>query len=161
MPDIFFIGDTHFGHKNIIKFEPELRPGSTIEEHDELLIQRWNSVVKQEDNVWHLGDFSICGSGRMHMVAKRLNGHKHLVLGNHDKSKQLAPYFQFYGMCSFYDNVLSHMPVAIEQRSRYTHNIHGHLHSKSMVDTSFYWNVSCEQINCTPISWEDLQRKYR
>lgn len=160
MPNTLFIGDTHFGHKNIIKFEPEKRPWATIEEHDEALIANWNSVVNTIDTVWHLGDFSICGSGRMHMIAKRLNGIKKLVLGNHDKSRQLEPYFQFYGMCSYFDGVLSHMPVAIEQQGRFKHNIHGHLHSKNM-SNSFYWNVSCEQINCIPIEYEELKRKYK
>lgn len=56
---IFFIGDAHFGHKGIINFETtkSFRPFSTIVEHDEELVRRWNSVVKKGDLVWHLGDF--------------------------------------------------------------------------------------------------------
>ena len=52
--DIWIISDTHFQHENILKFEPT-RPGSTIQEHDEALIDNWNSVVKPGDKVYHLG----------------------------------------------------------------------------------------------------------
>lgn len=51
--NIFFISDTHFGHSNILNFKREdgspLRDYSSIEEHDEYLIQRWNSTVKATD----------------------------------------------------------------------------------------------------------------
>lgn len=33
---ILFTGDLHFGHTNVLKFDP--RPFKTIEEHDETLI---------------------------------------------------------------------------------------------------------------------------
>lgn len=161
MPNTFFIGDTHFGHKNIIVFYPSpIRPGSSIQEHDEILIQRWNSVVKQEDTVWHLGDFGICGSDRIVRVAQRLLGNKKIVLGNHDKAHNLWAYFKLYGVAYFEGRILSHIPVHESQLGkRFSENIHGHTHLHNMKDTR-YWNVSCEQINCTPIAWEELKRKY-
>lgn len=51
---------------------------------DEALIERWNSVVKPDDIVFHLGDFAFATNGRWKELIDRLNGHIHLILGNHD-----------------------------------------------------------------------------
>lgn len=45
MPNIFFTSDNHFYHKNIRKFCPETRKGETVEEMNELMIQKWNETV--------------------------------------------------------------------------------------------------------------------
>lgn len=81
----FFTSDTHFGHSNIIKFEAENRPFSSTEEMDEVMIERWNAVVKKRDIVYHLGD-AIMGDFRAGIEKmKRLNGQKILIPGNHDR----------------------------------------------------------------------------
>ena len=155
----FFIGDTHFGHKNIINFEAvkPFRPFATIEEHDEELVRRWNSVVGKKDSVWHLGDVAF-GSKNISIVG-RLNGFKKLVLGNHDHypSAEYLKYFdKLYGAATLEDVLLTHIPVATEQLERFGYNIHGHLHTNKMDDPR-YINVSAEHINLTPISMEELK----
>lgn len=156
----FFIGDTHFGHKNIINFESvrPFRQFSTIEEHDEELVRRWNSVVRRGDTVWHLGDFAF---GSKHIAqAARLNGAKKLVLGNHDHypSAEYLKYFdKLYGAATFENMLLTHIPVALEQLERFGINIHGHLHANKMADPR-YVNVSAEQINLMPIAFEELKK---
>jgi calcineurin-like phosphoesterase family protein len=159
--EIFMIGDLHFGHKNIITFEPEARPFETIEEHDEELVRRWNSVVDQSDTVWVLGDF--CFGADTVVIAGRLNGKKHLVLGNHDTRRPLAytPYFdRLVGCWEFKRGVLlSHMPVHKSQSERYWLNVHGHLHSKRLDDDDgWYYNVSAEHLNLTPKPWEEIRK---
>lgn len=159
--NIFFIGDTHFGHKNIINFESvkPFRPFASIEEHDEELVKRWNRVVRKGDTVWHLGDFAF---GSKHIAtAGRLNGQKKLVLGNHDHypSSEYLKYFdKLYGAATIEGMLLTHIPVAGDQVGRFGVNIHGHLHTGTMNDPR-YINVSAEQINLTPISLEDLRLK--
>lgn len=98
----FFTSDTHFGHSNIIKFEAENRPFTSTEEMDEVLIERWNAVVKPRDIVYHLGD-AIMGDFRAGVEKmKRLNGQKILIPGNHDrifsgaKSGYAAKWLPFY-----------------------------------------------------------------
>jgi len=84
MAKYFFTADTHFGHPNILKYCH--RPFKTIEEHDSRLIQLWNSRVKPEDTVFHLGDF--CFKQLKERTAQnyldQLNGKIIIIKGNHD-----------------------------------------------------------------------------
>ena len=80
--NIWFTADTHFGHTNILKFDP--RPFDSIEEHDEALIENWNSVVKAGDTVWHLGDFNFRSVKTTEWYRRQLNGNINLLRGNHD-----------------------------------------------------------------------------
>jgi calcineurin-like phosphoesterase family protein len=50
---------------------------------NEGLIQKWNTVVKPDDEVYYLGDFSL--NQRALKVRQRLNGKVYLIPGNHDK----------------------------------------------------------------------------
>jgi calcineurin-like phosphoesterase family protein len=86
--NIFLISDTHFGHENMYKFTglDGLRVRAKFanaSEGDEYMIQAWNQTVKPQDHVYHLGDVAF---GPISIVQK-LNGHKRLVLGNHDFEK--------------------------------------------------------------------------
>lgn len=51
----FFTSDTHFGHKAIVAYDEA--PFGSIAEYDEALIARRNSVVGEQDVVYHMGDF--------------------------------------------------------------------------------------------------------
>ncbi|MFC1638981.1 phosphoesterase [Patescibacteria group bacterium] len=84
MSDIWFISDTHFSHGNIIKYCS--RPYADAQEMDEALIANWNAFVKPDDAIYHLGDFAFWRQplSAYTAVFDRLNGRKHLVLGNHD-----------------------------------------------------------------------------
>ena len=95
---IYFTADWHLDHANILFFEKE-RPFKNIAKMNTGLIQRHNEVVKENDVVWHLGDFSLRGPENWSMIrgwVHKLNGTHHLVLGNHDK---LNPFL--YLECGF------------------------------------------------------------
>lgn len=84
MAATFFTADLHFGHERILELSG--RPFATIAEHDEALIDRWNSVVRQPDDiVWVLGDYALGDRSRALGYLPRLNGRKLLVVGNHDR----------------------------------------------------------------------------
>ncbi len=80
----WFISDTHFCHRRIIELAK--RPFRDADEMDEAMVQRWNARVAPQDTVWHLGDF-VVSSNEAHAAAIfwRLNGTKHLIVGNHDE----------------------------------------------------------------------------
>lgn len=92
--DTLIISDTHFGHNKILDFEPcrltQLKvDGFNDNEHDEWLINKWNSVVGKDDTVLHLGDLAFKGITN---YLPRLNGNIILVLGNHDRKPQVDAY---------------------------------------------------------------------
>ncbi len=131
-PKIWVTSDSHFGHRNILKFEPGARGHyKNIEEHDLDLLARWNSVVRPNDTVWHLGDVYFAKGWE---VLPHLNGKKKLVLGNHDAKKEevlMRHFFRIYGVAVVGDCILSHVPVHPYQlEHRFKKNIHGHMHSK-------------------------------
>ena len=81
---IFFTSDTHFGHANIIKHCN--RPFSSVEDMDETMITNWNSRVRSNDTVYHLGDFTMKNGQEALAYESRLNGFIHLIWGNHDRA---------------------------------------------------------------------------
>lgn len=80
--NIFFTSDTHFNHSNIIKYCN--RPFDNSNEMNEILINNWNSVIKENDIVFHLGDFMFGNINRFWEFRSRLNGKIYLIHGNHD-----------------------------------------------------------------------------
>lgn len=150
MNRIFITSDTHFGHSNILKYEAEKRPFSSIEEHDEELVYRWNATVKPNDTVWHLGDV-LFGEKSFATVA-RLNGLKKLVLGNHDNqpmSKYLEYFDEVCGVAKLRGYILSHVPIHPSQFYKFKGNLHGHMHSNKLDDPR-YINVSVENTGLAP-----------
>ena len=133
----FYIADTHFGHRNCIRFDN--RPFSTVEEHDAALIANWNRVVTQSDHVYVIGDFAYRNERDVKEYIDALNGHIHLIRGNHDKrSAEYEKNFRsvndilivndiFHGeprkviMCHYW------MPFAPHQRHG-AFVLHGHTH---------------------------------
>lgn len=81
---VFFCGDTHFLHSNILKFCH--RPFEDIDEMDAMLMANWNEVVGEDDVVYHLGDFAMGPSGRVREILERLNGRIRLCEGSHEQS---------------------------------------------------------------------------
>ena len=76
---IFMIADTHFGHRNVIDYYA--RPFQDVKEMNEVLVRNWNSAVKQKQQVFMLGDFSLSSKADTIAIGQRLNGRKTLILG--------------------------------------------------------------------------------
>lgn len=68
------------------------RPFADTREMDEALIRNWNAVVRPDDLVYHLGDFSfgLHDKPRVRSIFERLTGRKILILGNHDYGESNA-----------------------------------------------------------------------
>ncbi len=81
---IYFTSDTHFWHKNILKYCP--RPYNDSQGMNEGLIENWNNMITDDDEVYHLGDVAMGGDvDAVADIMNRLNGRKYLIRGNHDK----------------------------------------------------------------------------
>lgn len=79
----FYTADLHLGHARIIDFCK--RPFATVEEMNETLVANWNRVVQKGDRVFVVGDFSMkMERTALRTLFDRLEGDKHLLIGNHD-----------------------------------------------------------------------------
>jgi calcineurin-like phosphoesterase family protein len=130
---VFFTSDTHFGDHRVLNLHP--RPFASVAEMDEALIANWNTAVRPDDEVWHLGDFALTAP-RAAAVLARLNGRKHLVVGNNDRAPHdqsgwasVQPYAELTldGVLL----VLCHYPFrSWNGQHRGAVNLHGHSHGR-------------------------------
>ncbi len=174
---IYFTSDNHFGHTNVIKYT--LRPFSNIDEMNSELIARYNSVVNEDDLVYHLGDFSL-DERLVPIILPKLNGRKQLIAGNHDKChschKKHLKYIQKYIEYGFesvkevdtLNNwLLCHMPYINDdlESERYAQYrpidkgmwlLHGHVHNSWKVKGRMI-NVGVDQWDYAPVSLEQLE----
>lgn len=139
-----------------------IRPFETVEEMDEHMVDRWNSVVGEFDTVIHLGDV-VMNRRYLNLILPRLKGKKRLVAGNHDvfKLREYTDHFEdIRGAYPRLDKefgyvLMTHIPVHPSSKGRFHANVHGHLHANNL-DDSWYMNVSVEQIDYTPLEWSEL-----
>lgn len=187
MANTFLISDTHWGHANAWKtFKladgvTPLRPFTSTEEMDYEMITNWNSVVRPQDKVYHLGDVAMCNSTRLREIFSRLNGEKVLIKGNHDQGP-LSLYSELFkdvrGSHMLDNLVMTHIPVHRGSLDRWRGNIHGHLHNYFVrkvigVDVRTgefkysneadpkYECVSVERIDYTPIPFETINKRFK
>lgn len=158
---IWVVSDLHLCHQAILKYES--RPWNTVEEMNEALIERWNSVVGPSDRVYLLGDIHFGSKKNIELVG-RLNGRKVLIKGNHDNQK-IQEYLKYFddvrGCVERYGYILTHIPVHPNEKRRYKGNIHGHLHADVIVNSNgeldnWYFNACVERNNYTPVLLENI-----
>ena len=92
MNNIYFIADTHYGHKNIVKGVSDwtdkstCRNFKTIEEMNQAIVKKINQTVKEDDVLYHLGDWSFGGINNIWNFRKQINCKNiYLIYGNHDE----------------------------------------------------------------------------
>ena len=161
--DTWIISDTHFGHKNIVKYCN--RP----ERHNEIMMNQWVDLVGDEDTVLHLGDVAVWYGDeeeKWQRIAGAMPGSKYLLRGNHDKIKDsewanlgytVIPEFihEFDGVRVLF----SHYPDT-ERGHLWDINIHGHIHNNDY-DAKYpsgrdYRNVSIEVMDYKPVRLGDI-----
>lgn len=174
---ILYTSDLHLGHENILHSRMQF---SNIEEHDEFLIKKWNDKVKNNDEVYILGDLSFRSKNPIDFYLKEMKGHKHLIIGNHDgfwmkHCEDLAQYFDSVGTLEKikYNKkkiILCHYPMLEWSGSRYAKNegsflIHGHIHGGRETQTFKFirenlphaLNAGVDVNNFEPVTFEELR----
>ena len=174
---IYYTADLHFGNYNIIKYEN--RPFTTVEDMNEGLIYRWNKRVKDKDDVYVLGDFAFTGTHlskeKLNNIVDRLNGKKHLIVGNHDKFitnkyfneklwEEIVPYkeikdnIKIDGKLIQKDLILCHYPIESWNCQHYgSIHLHGHLHSKpTILNQVNRYNVGIDLWNYEPVTLQEI-----
>lgn len=157
MSKLYLIADMHFGHKNVCRFRTEF---STMDEHENYIMKKWQSVITKNDTVYVLGDAAFTQEGLKKIAT--LNGRKILIAGNHDDlhaSKYLQVFHNMKALMTKKDVWLSHAPIHPEElRGKF--NIHGHVHNNTIQDNR-YMNVCCEVVGYTPIEFDVALERLR
>ena len=162
---IYFSADTHFNHANIIKYCN--RPFSSVEEMNEALIEKWNNKVKDNDQIYILGDL-IFGNGlQANDILNKLNGKKFFIKGNHDPflkdknfNRSLLEWIKDYYVLKVNKQkiVLFHYPIA-EWDGKFHGSIHlyGHVHNNPFpYELGRTYNVGVDVNNFEPVSLEEI-----
>lgn len=154
----FYISDTHFGHKNVLRFDQ--RPFEGCHEMRMAVTELWNETVTNEDTVYILGDYIWSNSEKeWEVTTKALNGKKVLIRGNHDVMKNQELLKELFLDVKDYMEVddegrrviICHYPIPF-YRASWNPNIYmlyGHVHTtreaKIMRDLTYALRESAKQ----------------
>lgn len=169
MNEVWFTADTHFGHGRLIELMP--RPFSSVEEMDEELIRRWNTLVGRGDTVYHLGDFSFHKLDKTAEIIGRLNGQIHLVLGNHDHKRVASKLSSRFAWVGNYKEIrvsgqkicMLHFPMMVWNQSHFgSWHLHGHSHGSLPVDKrALRVDVGSDAWSYAPVSFDEIAAEMR
>lgn len=169
---IYFTSDWHFFHNRPFIYEP--RGFSSVEEMNETIIKNHNKIVKTNDIIYCLGDCMLNDNQKGIECINRLNGHKRIILGNHDTNARIElyktlPNIEVLGYADIikyngYHFYFSHYPTIT---SNYDENrplkqiilsLHGHTHDcrKFYQDNPTMYNVALDAHNNTPVSIDQI-----
>lgn len=166
----YYIADPHFGHANVIRMAQ--RPFESVEAMDQAMMDHWNKRVTNEDEVYIIGDFMYRSRFTAGYYLSRLNGRKHLILGNHDKwlkDEEAGAYFESVSQMKELTDagkyiVLCHYPLA-EWPGYYRDSLHifGHIHNTREGEAFQYYqrnhrmlNAGVEMNHYSPVSLKEL-----
>lgn len=165
----WFVADTHWGHNKIQQFCPNTRIQGTLEEHDQKLIDNWNSQVSAGDDAYLLGDVSFAGKERTIEILSQLKGNIHLIYGNHDRQLSGPDFKKFFRSRQDYKTirvdgikvVMFHYPIYEWEQMQYgAFHLFGHVHASYQFGRGRSMNVG---IDARPDgdmmlwSWEEIK----
>jgi calcineurin-like phosphoesterase family protein len=170
MVNIFFASDHHFGHENtFLKFKREdgitpLRPFKSVDEMNQTMIEKHNAIVKPQDHVVFGGDVVI--NKKYLWIVRQLNGHKRLVMGNHDifpvEMYLEAGFEKIMSYRVFVDDfIVSHIPLREDNVTKRFHcNVHGHIHANFINDPR-YLCICVEHTNYAPLHMDEVRERIK
>ena len=175
---IWVSSDLHFLHDK--EFIYQARGFDSIEQMNRTIIDNFNKVVNQDDELYILGDLALGGAEGLaaaHSLVAQLPGKLHIVRGNHETAKRIEAYSQLpnvheiqnaiyldYHKFHFY---LSHYPTITTNYDddkkpwQRTLCLSGHTHSKDVFEECGSYNVSVDAHNCYPVSIDTIISDFR
>lgn len=164
---IYFTSDLHLCHDREFIYRP--RGFDSVDEMDKAIVERWNTVVGDDDDVYVLGDLMLCDNEKAVGYIKMLKGRIHVILGNHDTSKRAGLYSALPNVvevcwatmlrCDRMNYFLTHFPcitanVSRESLEQMTVSLFGHTHSKEKFyeGRPYMYNVAMDAHDCFPVS---------
>lgn len=174
--NIWVTSDTHYNHEKILTFYDfrgnRTRSFDTVSQMNEFLLERWNSVVKPGDIVYHLGDVFFGNKATFEKDWPKFHGSKRLLPGNHDDVKYLSDtgFFKkimYWRMFTEHGLLFHHIPLDVtslfrgKDSSAPLFQAHGHTHTMGSPKRGPYTSVCVELRDYTPVHIEDLAKEAR
>lgn len=173
---IWFTSDTHFCHNKEFLFGT--RGFDNVADMNERIIQNWNSVVDDNDIVYHLGDIMLNDTDEGMRCLARLKGNIYIVAGNHCTNVRIAQYeslpnVHFLGWAymlrikkkQFY---LSHFPTITRTiddapNKQGVINLYGHTHQEDNFynNNPYMYHVGMDSHNLFPVSLEEILKDFK
>jgi len=166
---IYFTSDLHFGHDRPFIYKP--RGFDNVEAMECGLIDRWNELINDEDEVYVLGDLMLVNISHGVECWNKLRGKKNIILGNHDSAARIKIYSELpdtyilgYAMPFKYKDYhfyLSHYPALTsncdvdDPLKTQIINLCGHTHTKdrfSDMDKGLIYHVELDAHDNKPVS---------
>ena len=170
---VWVTSDTHFSHKNIIKYCN--RPFKDIYHMNETLVKNWNECVKPDDTIIHLGDVAMNSLETIDEYMPRLCMGEYSILraGNHDKGKRhklLEKYFDevYDKAVTIYYNgkafLLSHNPEDVKylDLANDEYLLYGHVHDNAPTGydkETRSFHVGVDTNNYRPVDLDEICRQ--
>lgn len=165
---IWFCSDPHLLHPKIVAICN--RP-TTIEYHDQWIIDHINSVVGKNDDLFLLGDVSLGSKEKTEKLLDKIHGNKHLIPGNHDNNilhstrfVEITQIKDFNFNSESYPNihiVLCHYPLASWNRKPHdSMHLYGHVHGRYN-NPGLSFDVGLDALGYFPINLEQVLERMK
>lgn len=170
---IWLSSDLHFGHDRGFIYEP--RGFSSVQENDEVILERFNSVVRPDDELYLLGDLMLNDNEHGLEYLSNLNGKLHILYGNHDTDVRKELYHTlpnlvedlgYAGMMKYkkWRFYLSHYVTITDNLNDVSKPweqvkcLYGHTHQKTNFysDNPLLYHVGVDSHNCYPVSIDQV-----
>lgn len=159
--------DLHFCHDR--EFVWQARGFQNVEEMNEAIVERFNSVINSEDTLYILGDVMLNDNEKGEELLSRINGKKIFIRGNHDTNLRVEIYKKYtdaeikwadmikYKKKSIY---LSHHPTIVTNAGEWHNlviNFYGHTHQTENFYNEYVnmYHVGVDSHNCFPVLIDD------
>ena len=164
---IWLCSDWHFCHNREFIYRP--RNFTSVEEMNETIVDRHNSLVLPEDDVYVLGDLMLGDNEKGIELIRRMNGKLHIAIGNHDTTSRIELYktlpnlvdinyvhafkyrkYNFY--CSHYPTLTGNLEA--ESLHQVAINLYGHTHQleKFYEDRPYMFHCGMDSNACNPVN---------
>lgn len=172
---IFYISDLHIKDQAI--FDKCKRPFGSLNNFEKVVQERWNKKVSKDDIVYVLGDIGSLNIECL-IFYRNLNGHKHLIIGNHDheilkeiKESKIFESVNFIELINDKDRkvCLCHYPLMDWMEfNRNGYLVYGHIHNKTSLNGKAYsqikeyykdkpaFNCGCDVTNYEPVTLDEM-----
>lgn len=179
---IWFTSDWHFGHDKDFAWGGP-RNCESMADNTMKIVSRHNLMIKDEDDVYVLGDLMLGEYEYGINIIKQMKGKLHIILGNHDTDRRIELYKELpnvievtyaklirIGKQHYY---LSHYPTFTanyDDKPYHNHiiNLYGHTHQRDKFFTMgdplytepnpFMYHVGVDSHDCYPVSIDEINK---